>query len=448
MLARVAGEVRIRAADLGPEALVRLRGTLRVPNPRREQAERRRDPRARFVEPFIELVRLEGDEIVVPRGAARHLLVAGGGAKIDWDIAGLVDVPAELAYTGQLRDYQTEAVDALVKAKGGVVVAPCGAGKTEIGLAALARFGRRSLVVVPTLDLVEQWSARARDRGIARVGSIGGGRCHLEDLTVATMQSARKKTALLAEAFGAVLVDECHHVPANTLAELLGEMPARIRIGLTATPNREDSLTPVVGWTLGPTVYAISQRKLEEVGAVARPRFETLPSSFDYAYSGQEDWPGLLDALEEDSHRLALVVGKAAELAARCTVLVLTGRVRHAQRLAELLVARGLRAVAVTGDLGKAAREQALSRARHGSLDVLVATQLADEGLDVPRLGAVILAWPQKAEGRIVQRVGRVLRPLEGKEPLVVDVVDLGVGVLKGQANKRARIFRATWGGR
>jgi superfamily II DNA or RNA helicase len=120
--------------------------------------------------------------------------------------------------------------------------------------------------------------------------------------------------------------------------------------------------------------------------------------------------------------------------------------VAHAERLAALFQARDVKAAALTGKMTRRAREATLEAARAGELAVIVGTQLLDEGVDLPRLSRVVLAWPAKAEGRIVQRIGRALRVHEGKaEPLAIDIVDEHVGVLRSQARARRGVFERSF---
>lgn len=445
--AHVAGEVRFARGMLTREQIERVRLVLQVKNPARESAERRRDQRAHFIAEHLDVARVDGDgSLCVPRGAAARVATAIG-EPVHWVTEFPADDPVEFTYTGELRGYQSGAVDTFVDSKGsGVIVVPCGGGKTEIGLAIASRLRARTLVIVPTKDLLYQWRDRAILRGFkGEIGIVGDGKDTRGDLTIATYQSAANMGADL-DAFGFVVIDECHHIPARTMFDLLRRIPARRRLGLTATPNREDTLTPLVTWTIGRTLVTISQRELEDAGAVVRPTWTYVDSSFAYDYQSSEDWAPMCDALEGDLARISLVAERAAFLARDRMVLVLTGRKAHAVSIAAECSPL-VRAHALTSETKKKDRAAVIELARSGAIDVLVATQLADEGLDLPRLGAVVLAWPGKAEGRIVQRIGRILRPLDGKlRPIVVDIRDPHVGPLMGQARKRAATYRKVWG--
>jgi superfamily II DNA or RNA helicase len=129
------------------------------------------------------------------------------------------------------------------------------------------------------------------------------------------------------------------------------------------------------------------------------------------------------------------------------TVLVLTLRKAHCAELARVLEARGVRSEVLTAAKTKKLRKGALDELRSGELRCVVATQLADEGLDLPRLTGVILAMPSRAKGRTEQRLGRVMRPAPGKPtPRLYDVQDESVGIFRSQARRRMQAFRKVLG--
>src|SRR5581483_7619383 len=152
-----------------------------------------------------------------------------------------------LPFTVQLglapRAYQEEAMAAWQRADGrGVVVLPTGAGKTVLALMAAAQLQARTLVVVPTLELLEQWRTALVERLGAppeAVGQLGGGRRDLRPLTVATYDSASMRGRHL-PAFGLLVVDEAHHLPATTYRSIARKVDAPYRLGLSATPERAD----------------------------------------------------------------------------------------------------------------------------------------------------------------------------------------------------------------
>jgi superfamily II DNA or RNA helicase len=192
--------------------------------------------------------------------------------------------------------------------------------------------------------------------------------------------------------------------------------------------------------TLGPTVAQVDHVALERAGRVLRPTIRTW-------HAPEVD----LDGMEphERAEALALSVARNAGLITEARLLVARGHVvlalvqlvDHAHSLAERMAEEGLTAAALVGDMKPLERAAVLDHMRAGRLDVVVATSLADEGLDAPRVSAVMLTAPTRNIGRTLQRIGRALRPHEGApDPVVVDVVDTW-GPFRGYAQARRTAY-------
>jgi len=357
-----------------------------------------------------------------------------------------------LEFRGELRPYQVDAVDRAAEVGHGVIVAPTGAGKTVIGCGLIARVQTPAIVLVHSRDLAEQWVERIEQFLGVSPTLVGYGKKWPEDagrVAVASLQTlARRSWWDLHEwgsQFGLVLQDEAHHAPARTYLGVLAGLRARHRYGLTATPQREDGLTPWMRWSLGPTVARIEHTALEEAGRVLRPQIQTWnapPVELDGMESHER-----MRALAEDEARNGGLCTEARILAGLGhVVLVLVRLVDHAHTLSAMLSEQGLDAAAMVGEMKPADRADVLDRMRGGRVQVVVATSLADEGLDAPRISAVVLAAPTKNVGRTLQRIGRALRPAEGApDPVVVDVVD-SWGPYQGYARtRRAEYRRRGW---
>ncbi len=253
-------------------------------------------------------------------------------------------------------------------------------------------------------------------------------------------------------------VSNCHHAPAATFQRALRLLPAKYRIGLTATPDREDGLTRLVQWSFGPVLLERTTKEMIKLGYLMAATIEIVSTGWQwehnaaYRFATQNDsaktLQKLLTQLEKDVAEdllrncgIADMVARDAKAGETCLVLVRTRD--HAKELAEMIVARGVEARALTGKVSKKKRKGAIDDLRGGKLPVVVATSLADEGLDLPRLSAVFLASPQRARGTTVQRLGRLLR-LFDKKPKLYDFVDDDVDVLASRATARRRVFKET----
>lgn len=343
------------------------------------------------------------------------------------------------------RPYQAAAREAWeAGGRQGVLQAPCGAGKTVIGQDCIARAPTPALVLVHTLDLARQWQDRLRSQLGVEASLVGGGVAQAPGrVTIATFQTLATrdfwKRHRWGASFGLVVVDEAHHVPADTFADVMLSLPARWRLSLTATPDRPDGLSQLLWWHMGGLVYQIDQAQLTRAGVLMPPQVRFLATG--WSPPRKAAWQDLLTAACEDAGRNELLLEVLDDLVGEGRqVLVLTKRVAHARGIAEAVRQLGHRSHQLTGQLSKKVRAKILAQAAAQDLDVITATTVADEGLDLPRLDALVLTMPTKPGGRLEQRVGRVMRSAEDKRtPVVVDLVDVG---LEGLAHGRARLYR------
>lgn len=330
-----------------------------------------------------------------------------------------------------LRDYQREALAAWWRGpREGVIEAPCGAGKTAIGITAVAVCETPCLVLVHTRDLLAQWVDRASAVGLPAVG-IQGGRGPVEGrMVVATMQTAatwdRADLERWGRGFGLVIVDEAHHCPCDTLGGLMYRLPGRWRLGLTATPTREDGLTDWMHGHIGPMVARVDRARLVEAGAVLAP--EVVPVRTGWEPDPGWDYGRMVTAATLDGGRNGRILELVTQLVGEGRrVMVQTERTAHAEVMATRLAEAGVPAVAVVGETTAKARRERLAAVDSGAARVLCVTQLGDEGLDLPGLDALVLGVPQRRPGALEQRVGRVARPAPGKAGAwVYDLIDEG----------------------
>ena len=236
-----------------------------------------------------------------------------------------------------------------------------------------------------------------------------------------------------------VVVDECHHTPATTFLHVVGLFPAWRWLGLTATPGRADGLWPFATSTIGPVLHRVTPEDLEAAGKLVRPRLRWVVTGFRHDFHG--DWHALMDALTTDTERNLLIVQLVAREAQEGHLcLVLTERVAHAALLADALrrLLPSEPVAVLTGSTPRKEREKVIVGARAGKVRVLLATRLADEGLDLPSLERMFVVTPRRAATKVLQQAGRVMRTAPGKrEPVIYDFRDRWVPVLEAQARAR-----------
>jgi superfamily II DNA or RNA helicase len=452
--ARVDAGIHLARAQVPPKLYHRLVEAFSAPNPVWEQRRRLGKStwglaeRLHFVEERKEALRLPRGAIGVLRSLAREFsleLAFEDGRVVPTERLPRLHLPG-------LRDYQEAAVAELEAATQGTFVLPTGAGKTRTALACIARLRTPTLILVGSRDLATQWQEEIRTHLGIEAGLVAGGEYSIAPVTVALAQALARKPAdeleAFLECFGFLITDEAHHAASDLFRTVVDRSPSKFRLGLTATPKREDGLTPLLGFYFGPVLAQVSFADLQRRGLLLIPKVRRLETDFDYPYASGEDFKPMLDALVSDARRNELIVqAVAAEVATGHSCLVLSNRKEHCMVLAGALDAAGVKAAAVTGKVAKRRRTQLLRQVRDGELPVLVATTLADEGLDLPRLSRAFLTFPSKAEGRTVQRLGRILRPHPAKtDAVLVDVLDPKVAVLRRHAAARRRAYEPVLG--
>ena len=454
MRARVDACIRIRCRDTLPKLVEKMRRSLSFPNPEYHD-------RLRLGLPVGTLPRhlcfLEetGDEISLPRGTVHQLreLATANGIAVEFEDQRVL--PSEkLAslHALSLRDYQALAVKKLIHVTQGLVIIPCGGGKTRVGIGAIQALGTPTLVLVHTLDLAEQWRDEMRNLLDVEAGVIGGGEDVSRHVTIALVQALSKwgdkKLNDFLGRFGFLILDEAHHVAASTFREIVGRCPAKYRLGLTATPEREDGLTPLLEMYFDKPLVVIDHEELAAAGLLELPRIRIIETDFYYPYTGIDDYAPMLDSLVSDKVRNSLICEEVKqETHAGNSCLVLSGRIEHCEILHHRLVSDGVSVALLTGKTRKNLRKDFLDKMRAGQIKVLIATTLADEGLDLPNLSRVFLAYPGRARGRTMQRLGRLMRPFPDKErPMLFDFVDRKVPVLRRQHLERRRLYAEVLG--
>ena len=382
--------------------------------------------RAKAVRPLVG-ARIDDDTVVVHRAdrgrLKQALLKAGWPAD---DRAGYVDGarhPIALDPSGglSLRPYQQEAVDAFMAAGSGVVVLPCGAGKTLVGVAAMAAAGAHSLILVTNTVAARQWAAELAARTTLQdeeIGEYSGERKEIRPVTIATYQIliARRggltphMELLSAEDWGLIVYDEVHLLPAPVF-RMAADIQSRRRLGLTATLLREDGREGDVFSLIGPKRYDAPWRDIEAQGWIA-PAIccevrVTLTDEERMAYALAETEERYRVGATARS-KLAVVDRLVAEARRRGEPTLVIGQ--YLDQLDEL--ARRLQAPTLTGKTPSRERERLYAAFRAGEEPVLVVSKVANFSIDLPEASVAIqVSGTFGSRQEEAQRLGRVLRP-------------------------------------
>lgn len=399
----------------------------------------------------------------------QDLPVPGTSEAEAWDrITSILESPFEPARpTFELRDYQAECVQAALDDERGIIELATGAGKTAVAAWIIHKLAQPTLFVVHTRDLLHQTRDYLKENLQMPIGQIGDGRVDIGPVTVATVQtcaralgvklgssdddeplesdktdikSARHEVVAFVRRCSVVFFDECHHLPADSCYSLAMKTEnSRWRFGLSATPYRSDRQDMLLEAALGPKLYRVNASLLIEKGFLVPPRIRFLSVPRMRVLSEPPDYQAVFsDYVVENGNRNRLIVENARQLASlKQSSLILVSQVRHGQILHEMMPEAPL----IQGADKAEARQSLFRELERKQVLTVIATTLADEGLDIPSLNCVILASGGKSESRALQRLGRALRVApHKKEATIIDFYD-DAPYLKEHSIRRMDLF-------
>jgi superfamily II DNA or RNA helicase len=379
------------------------------------------------------------------RYAALRQILDNRGVVVDDQVLSLPDLA--LGTTYDLREYQQEALDAWQDAgERGVVELPTGSGKTVIGIAAAVACATPTLIVAPTIDLVEQWRGELAAEFDRPIGQLGGDRQEIEAVTVATYDSAYLRAEELGNRFGLVVFDEVHHLGGEGYRDIARLLVAPARLGVTATFERPDGAHEVIEELIGSNVFGLDAedlagehlapydiRRIEvELTPDEREAYEQAQGTFvdylrtsDINFSSGSDYQKLVMRSGTDPRaREALLakqrareimmnseakVQKLADILDRHRedrIIVFTAHTELVYRLSERFLLP-----AITAETGAEERRRIIQQFRDGRYSRVVAANVLDEGVDVPDANVGVILSGSGSEREFTQRLGRILRP-------------------------------------
>jgi len=375
-----------------------------------------------------------------------------------------VNLTAEARVRREPRPYQAEALAAWLAAeRRGVVVLPTGAGKTQVAMMAIERAQRATLVVVPTLDLVRQWYDLLRATFGAPIGLLGGGEHDVQPITVSTYDSAYLKMEHLGARFGLIVFDECHHLPSAAYALAAQLAIAPFRLGLTATPERQDGREADLVALVGPTVYrrdivelsgawlASYDTERVEIDLLPEERAEYTAERAIYRgfvqangirMSSPQGWGEfiMMSSRNEEGRRAMRAYRRQRELAFCASAkLDYAEHLLHEHRSERVLlftqdnatayrVARRFLVPCITHQTKVRERSDILSGLAEGRYGAVVTSKVLNEGVDLPDASIAIVMSGSGSVREHVQRLGRILRPKNDKRALLYELVTSDTG--------------------
>jgi superfamily II DNA or RNA helicase len=381
-----------------------------------------------------------------------------------------------------LRDYQQKALDNWSKAgKRGCVVLPTGSGKTVIGVKAIEMVNSASLIIVPTIDLMDQWtSVLSKYFPNIKIGNLGGGVDDIQAITVSTYDSAYIRASNLGNRFALIILDEVHHLAAPGYRTIAEQFASPFRLGLTATIEREDELHKDFPRLVGGVVFqahAFDLAKNKHLASyeIERRQVDMLPEELEEykkqfgIYQVCLKKVGLRMNYAGAFRRLIMISGRS--IAAREAVLArnkamdiaLNSRSKIEELRKILAENRGLRTIIftqhnklvyeisnrflipfITHKSGKEERQHTLSGFKDGRYNAIVTSKVLDEGVDVPdaQLGIILSGTGSSRE--FIQRLGRLLRPKpdSNRKAKLIEIISSGTRETGTSAKRKKALNR------
>jgi superfamily II DNA or RNA helicase len=458
-LEEIMGYVREKISGSHPKAILRSQGSRLVIEPRGFLGS--------YIEDIRGLLRYDRSGKVFVTYPAYYVKVKehliSRGVRVEDRTGFSMDryLPIKPSVSVKLREYQEEAISAWVANNyRGIVSLPTGSGKTVVGVAAVARKPVWVLVVAYTREQMLQW----RDHFIRmasirpeHVGLYYSDEKRIAPITIATYQTAFRHIDKLYPYFPMVIIDEVHHLPADKFRAIALGMFSPYRLGLSATVTREDGRHEELFPLMGGVVYHKSPQELIEAGYLSpyrievvkvdltpeeKKKFEELRKKYrelsrgmefeDLLKAAKSGDPMAVEALKVRSELRQLIhnakrkLEKVKEIVSRekekgSKILIFTQYIDQAEE-----IGKELKAPVVTGETEKKIRERNFQLFREGLERVLVLTTVGDEGIDIPDANVGIIVAGTGSKRQFIQRLGRLLRPKEGKEAVLYEIVTRG----------------------
>jgi len=355
----------------------------------------------------------------------------------------------DMKYTGCLRPAQKEIVDKVIsgfeKERGGLLIAGCGIGKTNMAIYLACHYGLKTLFVVHKKFLKDQADQRIKTvSNIQKVGLIQRKKIDTDSPFVigmihslAMIDYDRK----IFQDFGLIIIDEVHHMGSKVFSRFFQKISAKYMLGISAENRRNDGAFMLIQWFMGPILHFEEQRQNSQV-IVKKFHYRTSCQKrireIYNKYNGEPERPKMITNLVHIKKRnrfilfLIEILYKSGK-----NILCLSGRIKHIDLLYKLLERKGY------GDqigkyIGRLSENELLSSS--SKKIILGSFNMAEEGLDIPDLNVVIFCTPKSS---IKQSVGRILRKeSEGHSPLVIDIIDMDNHIFKNQAKRRNMYYQ------
>ncbi|NEW79875.1 MAG: DEAD/DEAH box helicase family protein [Gelidibacter sp.] len=394
---------------------------------------------------YFKLIEESEREIFIPRGFIGKLLRYCKESQIEFEFLDERKLMPSISYAfnAVLRNHQLSVIETVSKKDYGVIVAPSGSGKTVIGLKIIADKSQPSLIIVHRKQLVEQWIERIEAfLGIPKrdIGVIGQGKSKIgKQITVATIQSLPKQIESVQNLFGTIIVDECHHVPAETFRNTIEKLQTYYLYGLTATPFRKYNDGKMIFTHLGEIIANIEPTEIENY---KQAKIIIRNTELDVPFNSKTDnFEALSKILVHDTARNKLILEDVkTELNQGKKAVIITERKEHIDTL-YLFLKQSYETITLSGEDSETSKKTKWKTLQEGNFQLLITTgQYFGEGTDLQNISCLFLVYPFSFEGKLIQYIGRVQR--SEINPTIYDYRDYKIDYLNKLFLKRNTYYR------
>ncbi len=358
--------------------------------------------------------------------------------------------------TIKLRKYQKDALEKWFHGKRGAVVMPTGAGKTIFAIKIIEKVNSPTFIVVPTLDLVNQWKKELKKAFSIDIGEFTGNKKTLEPITVSTYNSAYINAAYLGNKFKLLIFDEVHHLPSESFRHIAEMFASPYRLGLTATFKRDDELHEELPRLIGNKIYEISP---EPLAGEYLAEYETKKILVEFTKEEQKEYDDAQSTFKnylisrnikmrgpKDFQKIVMRSGRDPK--AREAILAWNRAEKLAfnsknkiNELAKLLeknnrtiiftkynnmvyrISKRFLIPCITHKTKKNERKEILEKFKGGIYCSIISSKVLDEGINVPEANIGIILSGTGSSREYIQRLGRILRPAKNKKAILYEIV-------------------------
>ncbi len=400
-------------------------------------------------EKFFKLIEESEYEVMIPRGFSASLVQFCNKESIPYKIIDKRQKKEPINFDSniELLDHQEIALERIREKDFGVIVSPPGSGKTIVGLEIIAEKRQPALIIVHRKQLFDQWIERIQDFlkiPKKEIGQIGNqkkiiGKC----ITIAMIQSLSRidDFSEIGNAFGTIIIDECHHIPAKSFRESIVNFSAFYLYGLTATPKRKNNDQKLIFVYIGNILHQVNQTDYlaeKNIKTEINIKETELFAPFDYKIDKYET---ISRILVYDTLRNSLILKDIEENANRFkTILILSERKAHVDIL-NLYLKDMYETITIHGEDSESSRKSKIEQIKQGHFKIVISTgQYFGEGIDISNLECLFIVYPFAFEGKLIQYIGRIQR--SEKRPVIFDYRDAKIDYFEKMFKQRNRYYK------